>query len=343
MAAVLICAQFGALSAAGKSGSVSDFISQAKAGPAAEAARPAPANADAVKDYARAFVSGQEKVFSGLYHTCGYGSEAELVRAINEQGAAARSVLEMISGEKYELSILVPEKHRDSVAKKGFLNWHQTGTSSTDDGSTSIRIKGESLFTLRSIEEYKGTDPSFRPKYGFLNARPGQVLKPHMVDELLRYGEDNFIFKTDRVRDRTTFTIGDSLTEALIKPYPYPPADWNHLFIPFAPAENRTLMVPPLVPGSKRHPVPVFQPLRLKYSSEEALGNYKFWFDPDQYHSPTGNCFFGSCYIELQYWGPVDLDDVEILEFHGTPPSGAFLAELTRRGIAIRDGRGGGK
>ncbi|MDD2773856.1 MAG: hypothetical protein PHP45_09215 [Elusimicrobiales bacterium] len=56
------------------------------------AARPATANADAVKDYARAFVSEQEKVFSKLYHTCGYSTEADLIRAINEQGAMARSI-----------------------------------------------------------------------------------------------------------------------------------------------------------------------------------------------------------------------------------------------------------
>ncbi|MDD2773857.1 MAG: hypothetical protein PHP45_09220 [Elusimicrobiales bacterium] len=237
----------------------------------------------------------------------------------------------MISGEKYELSMRVPEKYRDSVAEKGFLNWHQIGASGSGETDISRRIKGESLFSLYSIEDYKRTDPSFRPKYGFLNARPGQVLKPVPVDEIGWYGEDNFIFKLDRVRDRTTFTVGDSLAEAIVVPYPYPPRDWNHLFIPFTPKENRTLMVPSLVPDGPG----VFKPLRMGYGTEEALKDYKFWHDIRWFD-------FVTRYIELQYWGPLDLDDVEILEFHGTPPSGAFLSELKRRGIAIRDARGGG-
>ena len=44
-------------------------------------------------------------------------------------------------------------------------------------------------------------------------------------------------------------------------------------------------------------------------------------------------------YIELQYFGPVSLDDVETFEFRGSPPSGDFLQELKKRGIKIRDGR----
>ena len=44
-------------------------------------------------------------------------------------------------------------------------------------------------------------------------------------------------------------------------------------------------------------------------------------------------------YFELQYWGPVNLDDVEIFEFKNTPPSGEFLNELKKRNIKIRDGR----
>ena len=44
-------------------------------------------------------------------------------------------------------------------------------------------------------------------------------------------------------------------------------------------------------------------------------------------------------YIELQYWGPVTLDDVEIFEFRKTPPSGEFLKALQSHHIKIRDGR----
>jgi hypothetical protein len=44
-------------------------------------------------------------------------------------------------------------------------------------------------------------------------------------------------------------------------------------------------------------------------------------------------------YIELQYWGPLNLDDVQTFEFRGSPPSGDFLKELQKRGITIRDGR----
>ena len=44
-------------------------------------------------------------------------------------------------------------------------------------------------------------------------------------------------------------------------------------------------------------------------------------------------------YIELQYWGPLTLDDVKIFEFKKTPPTGEFLKELQKHGIFIRDGR----
>jgi hypothetical protein len=44
-------------------------------------------------------------------------------------------------------------------------------------------------------------------------------------------------------------------------------------------------------------------------------------------------------YVELQFWGPVSLDDVEAFEFRVNPPEGDFLKELQRRGIKILDGR----
>ncbi len=44
-------------------------------------------------------------------------------------------------------------------------------------------------------------------------------------------------------------------------------------------------------------------------------------------------------YFELQYWGPVDLNDVAVFEFRQNPPSGEFLQELKKRNIVIRDGR----
>ena len=47
----------------------------------------------------------------------------------------------------------------------------------------------------------------------------------------------------------------------------------------------------------------------------------------------------GNSYFELQYWGPVDLNDVAVFEFKLNPPSGEFLQELKKRGILIRDGR----
>ena len=44
-------------------------------------------------------------------------------------------------------------------------------------------------------------------------------------------------------------------------------------------------------------------------------------------------------YVEVQLWGPLDLDDVKAFEFTTRPPEGEFLKELRSRGIEIRDGR----
>ena len=46
-----------------------------------------------------------------------------------------------------------------------------------------------------------------------------------------------------------------------------------------------------------------------------------------------------SRYLELQYFGPMTLDDVEAFEFRTNPPEGDFLQELKKRQIKILDGR----
>ncbi len=43
-------------------------------------------------------------------------------------------------------------------------------------------------------------------------------------------------------------------------------------------------------------------------------------------------------YIELQYWGPLTLDDVHTFVFRTQPPSGSFLKALLDRNIKILDG-----
>jgi hypothetical protein len=53
----------------------------------------------------------------------------------------------------------------------------------------------------------------------------------------------------------------------------------------------------------------------------------------------AGNTHQLNPYVELQFWGPMNLDLVEAFEFGRAPPRGRFLRELLKRGIKIRDGR----
>lgn len=115
------------------------------------------------------------------------------------------------------IELAFPEKYLDSIAQNGFLNQHQLGHTQGVP-CPSCRAEREDIMLGYKLEEIymPGIDNpvnKVRPKYAFL-ILPGLPPESSLTEDLSSmYGNDFAVMKDD-VKDRTTFTVGDSLAEA---------------------------------------------------------------------------------------------------------------------------------
>lgn len=272
-----------------------------------------------IKD-ATAVVHQTQELTDQLFSTSGYSDLATLKKTIEEKGNDdLKNMLTKFENEDFEFAIARPENARWWIPRVGFHNQHVTGTSRGYTGSKG-RNAVEATRLGVTTAEYENQDNNLKPKYGYLRARIDDQLPSAHV----HYGTDLFLLKKENLRNRTTWTAGDSLNPAAAfapqwgRGISSSPTNWDHLFTPWS---HRAILAPFMDSAQANIAYSKIQ----SYISAEAppvtrsLDNYE--------------------YIELQFWGPVTLDDVHGFIFQREPPSGEFLQELKKRKIKIYDGR----
>ncbi len=208
------------------------------------------------------------------------------------------------------ISMRRPESARFWLPMTGFQNQRVTGTS-----RGSLTRTGRDAYEARSfgINEriYSQLRSDLKPNYGYLRLA-GSV--PFAIpDGATGYGSDIYDYDYDKIKDRVTFTMGDSLS------YFDPDA------LTFARSMTPIQYLRYVISGLAFYPT-------FNGFTQVALGRLKI---------STTNFYVGSSYLELQIWGPDFLDYVKRFTFTQNPPSPEFVAELQSRGIEIFDGRNG--
>jgi hypothetical protein len=289
-----------------------------------------------LREQARKLVAGLEERFAELYPTTGYSTPKEFQRALEAAGPRASGISEALASEQVEIAMYAPTEVRAWAPRVGFQNQHVTG-SSRGWLVPEARNHVEAGYLGKSFEEVAGMDGELKPKYatvfpksetGYAPGRP--VWKDGTTP--LSYGDDVYVFKLDRVRDRLTVTTGDSFNRAdgwnPDRGHQTSKArSWDQLFIPW---KDRALLAPDLMAAEDSHWNVPYGSSREDWTpaEKEALRGYRKSYDLNR-----------ATYPEAQIFGPLTLDDVETFQFRTAPPSGEFLNELRKRHIRIRDGR----
>lgn len=252
----------------------------------------------------------------------------EYLRIFGEE-PGLKEKIEFIENEKNtDFAMNRPESARWWVPKVGFQNQRVTGSSkgSMDPG---YRDYVESTRGSGILEIYKTMDADLKQKYGLL-LHSVAAGKAAPLSQATNYGSDTYTFKKAAVRDRLSITVGDSFgnvegSSAFYGNRNLPEATNKHWHQHFMPWSLRSLLGPmidvnstSIVPGGN-------------YGS-----NSTFTVGGKKYVHPGGYA-----YVEVQYWGPMTLREVEAFIFRGTPPSGDFLAALQAHQVKIFDARTG--
>lgn len=273
-------------------------------------------------DQARAMIKRQESEFEALFPSSGFSDIKSFEDAVRAQGGIVHELFEMIREERIEAVIRSPVAARWWVPRVGLHNQRITG-SSQGTLSPEMRDEAEAFLSFTERKAYSDLDHDLKPKFGYLRPKRGGMLRED-AQATSQYGEDFYIMKLDRLRDRLTWTLGDSLGNTVFVTNDSKPANWTQSFAPW---KYRTLMVPYFhidasIPSKLfKIGIPIFD-------RDKPLSGFQRHLGKDQR------------YLELQFWGPVRLDDVETFEFTSSPPEPEFYRELLKRGIKVRDARG---
>ncbi len=167
--------------------------------------------------------------------------------------------------------------------------------------------------------------------------------------EYLNYVADVKKIEDAKMALQTALEQTDSWKEYKIKQAQYnlkfeeKQKEWNSLVAAYKAKQKLYLASEPYLAHKKRQKAWNRKIDKLKSDDLYRWGIANQEMDPSFGFHGTSLANFRSLptwgYVELQYWGPVTLDDVELFEFRQTPPSGEFLEQLKKRGIKIRDGR----
>ena len=116
-------------------------------------------------------------------------------------------IQEVINNNAY--SMRVNARDMQSIIDKGFLNQFQTKTSG---GTLSARDRKTASYRLFGNDAMKMADDEFE-KYGYLGSMDFKV--DAKTSQTSQYGRTIVKFKKDELKDRVTYTVDDSLGNAL--------------------------------------------------------------------------------------------------------------------------------
>jgi hypothetical protein len=270
------------------------------------------------------YVDDLEKGFEELLPTSGYNTYKEFQQAIDSHVDSIGKVAQLIRDEDIELAMHRPENARWWVPKVGFHNQHVTGSSKGYMGQKG-RNAVEAGLSRRTYDDYAEIDNDLKPKYGLLRPKTGSDLKAKIPG----YGNDVYIMDMEKVRNRLTWTPGDSLNRLNQIDQSWrsggvkEATSWDDLFIPW---QYRELMSPLLSNAVENRNT-------LSLTTSQTIA--------DGIELEFKNRRSGSVeYLEIQIWGPLRITDVKKFIFLEKEPSGDFLQILKDNNIEIFDGRG---
>ncbi|MBK9321818.1 MAG: DUF3626 domain-containing protein [Bdellovibrionaceae bacterium] len=253
----------------------------------------------------------------------GFESFGDLVKALQRsQEPEIQANLQMLRSDAVLMSINQPSRDRLEIMQSGFLNFHQT--KKTSEGNLNVtssrRSAVEASYLNIKFDQFNHLNNELKPKYGAMHFT-GELPS----GETTQYGGDFYFFKKN-VASEVTFTIGDSFNGRVAMHNPswengkdIPASRWDQIFIPW----------------SRRAIIALFMS-RKSYDGSLFLDRESV--DPNIHLQRS---HMRREYIELQFLGKKNLDQVEAFAFTEQPPSGAFLKALRDRNIIIYDRRSG--
>ena len=269
-----------------------------------------------------------------LFASSGFGSLEALDHALLNAGPEARTLRDMIAGENVRVGLASPSQYRGYIEAVGFKSIHFTNTSRGNKNPVK-RVGVEAALLELRADEYAALDPEVKPIYGALFPPEKSGLKE---PDLSGYGDDIYLFNISHIRDRLTWSVGDSndtfTLNHIVKTEPkksddlkweHEPTSWDQILNSW---ESRLLIVPSLLKAAANGEDLLLPATETNRSP--SLKNFRRSWRP-----------FGG-YIEFQIW-VATLDDVNGFIFKGLPPEGPFLESLRKRNIRIYDGRGKGE
>lgn len=256
---------------------------------------------------------------SGYTNYAAYEAKLRKIKNIYIQQA-----LDIIDRNQIEIVVRRPERGRFWIPKVGFQNQFVTlNSEGTYDRNS--RNQAESNLTLSPLKIYEDHLAEFKAKYGTMKAsKDSGVLSP--LTHTNFYGDDIYTFKMDRISDRLSFFMDDSLATGRSGDQ----KNWTATFIPWP---RRLIMVPFLALALTKNGFDLVTREESVQYQEDLIPKESFSFQDDG--------LAGRRYWETQIFGQITLDMVSSFEFRNTPPEGEFLAELLKRKITIYDGRSG--
>jgi hypothetical protein len=288
-----------------------------------------------------------EKMFAD---TSGFPSVDAFRESIKRGPKLGAEIMEKIENGGVEIAIYRKAGRRESIASRGLLNTHSTATSG---GQNAPRLRNRAEADMLGVpyKQYKSLPEEVKPKSALLQPKPGDPIE-RVVN--LMYGEDAYIMNDKVLGERITWTPEDSLNRYLAgtkvasdnPTKSFPATNWDQLAIPW---DARALATPYLLPDNKTWNK--FNTSGNPYFFAEGKGNLLAHGAPEHFRAlfaETPNeklnisknwAAYNQNYLEVQIWGPVNLDDVKAFQFSSVPPEGEFLEALLKRNIEIRDAR----
>ena len=212
-----------------------------------------------------AIVKRQGQLFEKYIPTTGFSDMQSYEDAVSKTGPVAQKLLNMLKHGKFELAMNRPEGARWWVPKVGFQNTDTIGTKGA--GYVLGRDQKEAGDTFQKFSEYKDDDLELKPEYGYLRPSPDAGFKQsHSADG---YGTDTYVFKPEAMKQRVTWTKGNS-SDYLVGDAENPqPKDWESFMVPLS---HRTLGIPGmLLKAEKENTAYEFADFAGSYSSDPSI------------------------------------------------------------------------
>ena len=133
--------------------------------------------------------------------------DSHFIMSNQDKKILQEGIQEVINNNAY--SMRVNAKDMQSIIDKGFLNQFETKTSG---GTLSVRDRKTASYRLFGNDATKMADDEFE-KYGYLGSMDFKV--DAKTSATSQYGRTIVKFKKDELKDRVTYTVDDSLGNAL--------------------------------------------------------------------------------------------------------------------------------